>query len=480
MDWKCKAIEMLEDSLIPVATELNELDWKSGLSDKTDRLAQHLCAFSNLKGGGLLVFGVNNDATFASLTKEEMDKIIQTLGNIAKNNLSISICIEHSVIDYKGFDLLFVHIPEQADKPVYLRGNNIFNSYYRSAGQTVKMSQAQIKLLIADSQGRPFESRIAKDHVELNQLLSLINYKKFYELIDRKIPQEKTIIANNLEEYGLCIKNNSLWNITNLGSILFANNINDFEGLKSHSVIVRKYAGTNNRETLSEQFGVYGYAVGFEGLVDYIMKYTSLKEEISVKRINVPTYPKIAIREFVANALVHQDFSISGMSVTIDIFSNRIAITNPGPPLNDINRLLDLPPQSRNEELARKMFLFGFCERRGSGIDRAVEAIEKMFLPAAKITKGQQFTRVFLYPKKSFNEMTKREKIDACYQHACLMFEDNQSINNQSVRERFGINKNNSAVASRIIADTLEAGLIKISDESIVSKKYATYIPYYG
>ena len=77
MDWKCKAIEILEDSLVPVATELNELDWKSGLSDKTDRLAQHLCAFSNLKGGGLLVFGVNNDATFVSLTKEEMDKIIQ-------------------------------------------------------------------------------------------------------------------------------------------------------------------------------------------------------------------------------------------------------------------------------------------------------------------------------------------------------------------------------------------------------------------
>ena len=51
---------------------------------------------------------------------------------------------------------------------------------------------------------------------------------------------------------------------------------------------------------------------------------------------------------------------------------------------------------------------------------------------------------------------------------------------NQSVRERFGIDKNQSAVASRIIADTLDAKKIKLSDESITSKKYATYIPYYA
>ena len=112
MNWKEKALNILEDSLYPVATELNELDWKSGLSCKTERLAQHLCAFSNLKGGGILVFGVNDDATFSSLTKETCDDIIRKLGNIAKNNLSSSISIEHWTTDYKGHALLFIHIPE--------------------------------------------------------------------------------------------------------------------------------------------------------------------------------------------------------------------------------------------------------------------------------------------------------------------------------------------------------------------------------
>lgn len=479
MTWKEKAIQILENSLYPVASELNELDWKSGLSCKTERLAQHLCAFSNLKGGGLLVFGVNDDASLFSVTKQESDEIIKKLGNIAKNNLSTSIAIEHWTTEYKGHSLLFIRIPEQIDKPTHLRGKEIWDSYTRSAGQTVKMSRSQIKSMIADSQGLHFEKRIVKENVTTETLLKLLNYQKYFEMADKDQPKDIHVIAKRLEEFGLCQRTEDGWNITNMGAILFANNMADFEGLERYSIIVRKYAGANNRELLSEQIGAFGYVVGFEGLVDYIMKLTST-EEIGVVRNMKPTYPKIAIREFVANAMIHQDFSIEGMRVVIEIFSNRITITNPGAPLQDINRLLDLPPQSRNEDLAQAMFLLGICERRGSGIDRAIEAIESMLLPASRFTKGENFTRIFMYPQKSLSDMTKQEKIDACYQHACLLYENNEYINNQSIRTRFGLDKNQSSVASRIIADTLEAGRIKVSDENIVSKKYATYVPYYA
>lgn len=84
MEWKEKALKTLQDSLVPVPAELNELDWKSGLSCKTDRLAQHISAFANQKGGGVLVYGVNNDGSCFSITKSEIDRIIQLLGNIAK------------------------------------------------------------------------------------------------------------------------------------------------------------------------------------------------------------------------------------------------------------------------------------------------------------------------------------------------------------------------------------------------------------
>ena len=479
MDWKEKAIKILKDSLYPIPSELNELDWKSGLSDKTERLAQHISAFANMKGGGILVYGVHNDGTCFDLTKEEIDKTVQTLGNIAHNNLVYSIPIEHSVMMFEGHSLLFVYIPEQEDKPVHLRGKDIYASYYRSAGQTVKMSRNQVKALIAASQGITFEQQIAKDGLTKEQVLQLLNYRALYHILDKNIPQSTDAIIDRLSDYHLFKQMGESWCITNLGAILFANGLQDFPNMVGHEVIVRKYVGANNRQQEFEQHGVYGYAVGFEGLVDFIMRNTSV-EHIDVKREDVPTYPRVAIREFVANALVHQDFGITGMPVTIEIFSNRLSITNAGAPLNDINRLIDLPPQSRNEQLAQMMFTLGICERRGSGIDRAIAAVEEMFLPPVKFTKSEQHTRVFMFPQKNLKEMTKQEKISACYQHACLMYEDGEKINNQSVRERFELSKNDTSIASRIIADTLEAGLIKPADIETSSKKYMTYIPYYG
>jgi len=480
MDWKEKAILTLKDSLFPIPIELNELDWKSGLSSKTERLAQHVSAFANLNGGGMLVFGVNNDGTCFSISQHEAEEIVRKIGNIAKNNLTYSIKIEHDILEYNGYSLLFIYIPEQIEKPVYLRGNDLFNSYCRSAGQTVKMSQSQVKALISSSKGMFFEKQFAMKNLRIEEVLSLLNYRKMFELLDKNVPAASDTIMNKMKELGFCKYESNFWHITNLGAILFANNINNFEGLKGKTVIVRKYTGTNNREMEFEQSGKLGYAAGFEGLIDFIMLHTQSGETRDVKRENTQIYPRVAIREFVANALIHQDFAITGMPITIEIFSNRLSITNPGAPLNDINRLIDLPPHSRNEILANIMLLLRFCERRGSGIDYAIEAIEKHGLPAVKFTRSELHTRIFLFPPKHLSEMTKDEKILACYQHACLMYEDNNAINNQSVRKRFGIDKNNSFVASRIISDTLDSGFIKLSDETNLSRKFANYIPYYG
>jgi predicted HTH transcriptional regulator len=86
-NWEIRALDLLERTLNPVPNEINELDWKSTLSDKSERLAQHLSAFSNLPGGGFLVFGVQDDGSIKSVDPDEINKIVQKLGNIARNNL---------------------------------------------------------------------------------------------------------------------------------------------------------------------------------------------------------------------------------------------------------------------------------------------------------------------------------------------------------------------------------------------------------
>ena len=172
-NWQEQAIKALEDSLHPVPQELNGIDWKCALSDKSDRLAQHICAFSNTANGGFLVFGVNDDTTFTTLSKNEIEEITNKLGNIAKNNLAWSVQLEHAVVDYHGHTLLFIRIPEQTNKPIHLRGKDIYEAYIRSAGHTVKMSKEQVHELVAQSHGLSFEDRVAKSGVNMEEIENL-------------------------------------------------------------------------------------------------------------------------------------------------------------------------------------------------------------------------------------------------------------------------------------------------------------------
>lgn len=479
MNWKEKAIQALHESLYPIPTEHNNLDWKSDISPNTDKLAQHLSAFANNDGGGYLVFGVKNNGQFTSITKDKAEEIVNKLSNIATNRLQPSFQIEHSFIEYEGHPLLFVYIPEQRHKPVHMRGINLFDAYWRSGGSTRPMPEDMVRRMMAQTEGYSFEQQFAKRDISAEEVLRLLSYKTLFNLKHKNVPESADSVLRYLESFRVCSpgRHAGTWNITNMGALLFAHDLREFSALRHRYVILRRYNGTNNRNLLLEHIETRGYAVGFEDIVEFTMRNTAT-ETISVLREATPTYPRVTIRELIANALVHQDFMVSGISLTVEIFSDRLVITNPGTPLNDIRRLIHLPPASRNDDLAQTMYELGMCERRGSGLDRAVSAIEEMTLPALQIEKIEYATIVRIFPKKMFEDMSKQERIDACYQHACLSYEDNKPVNNLSIRERFNLDKSKSYMVSRVLNDTLNAGLIK-PVETNMAKKIAAYYPFY-
>ena len=402
----------------------------------------------------------------------------QELENWLATQLNPRIDFNIYEFDYEDKHFVIFRISATRNTPVSFRGE-----YYIRIGSYKKRlndhPERERKIWLVEKQN-VFENEVAKENVSEDEVLRLLNYEKMFELLDKNVPSSADTILNKLKEYHFCRFEAGKWKITNLGAILFAYNFNHFPKLSGKSVIVRKFIGTNNRNMEFEHAVRNGYAAGFEALVDFIMLHTQKGEKRDVIRTNEYIYPKIAVREFVANALIHQDFTITGMPIAIEIFSDRLSITNPGASLNDINRLIDLPPYSRNEILANTMLLLRFCEKRGSGIDYAIEAVEKQGLPPVKFSKGEHHTRVVMFPSKPLSEMTKEEKVMACYQHACLTYEDNKTINNQSVRERFGIERRNSSIASRILADTFNAGFLKQSEPKNESKRYASYVPFYG
>ena len=326
-----------------------------------------------------------------------------------------------------------------------------------------------------------FEDGIAAEQVNDDEVLLKLDYPAYFSLVERPPPDGRAAILDDLSRDELIVRCDAGgWNITNLGAILFASNISDFPGIRRKAVRVVEYGGTGPIDALREQEVTRGYSVGFQGLVDYIMTCIPSNEiiEQSIRR-TVPMFPEIAVRELVANALIHQDFSITGAGPIVEIFDDRIEITNPGRPLVDTDRFIGTPPRSRNESLASLMRRFGICEERGSGIAKVVDQVEAYQLPAPLFEASSDFTKAVLFAHKSLSDMDEAERVRACYMHACLRYVMNKPTNNTSIRQRFGISKANTAQASRLLKMALQSGRLVLRNPEAGSRSRA-YLPFWA
>ncbi len=325
-----------------------------------------------------------------------------------------------------------------------------------------------------------FENGIALEKVSADDVLAKIDYPTFFELLELPLPDNKMGIIERLIDEEVILPAGNLYSITNLGGLLFAKQLTDLPSLARKAVRVIIYRGNNNLEALKEQSGGKGYATGFKGLIDWICDQLPSNELIEdAHRKEYTTFPRVAIREFVANAIIHQDFSITGAGPTVELFSNRMEITNPGSPLVKTERFIDHAPRSRNEKLASIMRRMNICEERGSGVDRAINAIEIFQLPAPEFESEVDYTRVILFAHKEQNEMDKTDKLRATYQHCCLRWVCRDFMTNATLRERLGIESQNYSSASRIIRDAVDSSLIKVSNPENKSNK-KKYIPFWA
>ena len=188
---------------------------------------------------------------------------------------------------------------------------------------------------------------------------------------------------------------------------------------------------------------------------------------------------EIFLRELVANALIHQDFGESGTSVMIELYDDRLEISNPGVPFIPPDRFIDAY-QSRNERLADMMRRLGICEEKGSGVDKVIEAAEAYQLPAPDFRVGERRTSVVLFAHRDIEDLDREGRIRACYQHCCLRYLTNTRMTNQSLRERFKLPESKIATISQIIAATVEAEKIKAADPSRASTRYRSYLPFWA
>lgn len=482
------------ESLLRMLCELpRETEWVEfkANSDEPDMIGERLSALSNAacllgQSQSYFVWGVEDETheLIGTRFRPRHQKVKgQELESFLANNLMPRLHFEICEIEIQGQYFVIFKVPPALHTPVRWREVE----YVRVGSYTRKLRDFPEKerVLWGQLNLTPFERAIALRDVDAEEVLALLDYPSYFLLSGYPMPDGRSAILERLATEKLIVaRPGSRYDISNLGALVFARDLDNFETLRRKAMRVIIYKGRNRIQTTKERLGPdarRGYGAGFESLISYINDQLPRNEHLGqALRQEFKAYPEIAIRELVANALIHQDFSRTGEGPTVEIFDDRIEFTNGGQPLIDTLRFLDEPPQSRNEVVASLMRRLTICEERGSGVDKVVWSCEAYQLPAPDFRVTQNHTVAVLFTPRKLSQMDSKDKMRACYQHACLRYVSNDQMTNSSLRERLGISDANYSIASRIIAETIGEGLVKPYDPSSNSRKNARYVPFWA
>lgn len=478
------------DYLTSLVAELRKLprenEWVEFKVDNADprEIGEYLSALANAaalygKSASYLVWGIQ-DGTH-ELVGTAFDPLSHKVGgeeleNWLLHQLAPRIDFRFYAFQVEDKRIALLEIGPTFRHPVAFQGTEFIRvgSYKKKLKDYPEKERALWRVLDTT----PFERLIAMEDQSADEVVKLLNYPSYFELLGLPLPDSLGGILKSLSDEGMVLKADSgRYGITNLGAVLFARKLDSFRHLARKAVRVIVYRGHGKLNTHQEQMLSEGYAAEFEGLIAYIHSLVPPTEVMGqALRKSVPMYPVLAVRELVANALIHQDFQISGAGPMVELFEDRMEITNPGEPLVSTDRFLDSPPRSRNEALASFMRRVGVCEERGSGVDKVVAETEYYQLPPPAFEAPTGHTRAVLFAHRPLTRMDKADRIRAIYLHACLRFVGRDFMTNATVRQRFGIEPQNMATASRLIREAVDAGMV-VPHDPAAGPKLRKYVP---
>ena len=465
-------------------TEKTWLEFKQN-QERPEEIAEYVSALANAamlsdRDRAYIVFGVEDETKILVGTKVRLEA--KKKGNEDFHNWLTRVIKPQVMIEMKDFEYNGKYFSILAVEPSYHSPVKFKEEAYIRIGQNKKKLSSHPEheraLWLATGR-RKFEDAIAKSGLSEDELFQLLDFDKYFELSASPAPQSNSEKIRKFVQLNY-IKDNlqDIFEITNLGAILFAKDIGDFSSLRFKSVRFIQYDGNDKTSASNEIIGTKGYAVGFASLIKYIMeRIPNVEIYIDGIRKSLPKFPEVAIREVLAKAIIHQDFTQSGVSPVIEIYDNRIDVINPGNSLIETDRMID-ERKSRNESLAASMRDLGICEERGGGLDKTFLEIEKRGLPALDFNPSENSMRVTIFGPKEFKSMSKKEKLRSAFYHCVLCWIRQDYMSNESLRNRFGLTKEEYQVASAIISESKKTNRIKDADPN-QGNKFARYVPYW-
>lgn len=473
-------IEGLIKELRGYSSEREWFEFKINNEDP-DRLGQTISGLCNSAclhdlSCGYLIYGIDdNNHEIAGTDFDPWARRQGNQGFLIWLNSMFSPAIDLDVFEgtCEGKRVIVFKVPGAVETPVRFKGH----AYVRVGDATTLLNHhpdKERKIWLKKSP-EEFELAPARDGVSKEDIIRLLDYNVFYSHQGKVLPSDKDLIVRDLSSERFVLPDGENFIITNIGALLLAHDLRNFPHLEDRSLRLIHYIDRTQRAFLDDVVGLRGYASAWERFFAYMKGRVPLVVQGPLRTPAVQ-YPEIALRELIGNALAHQDLSVTGLRPEISIFSDRIEILNPGRPILPVERFID-QHQSRNPKLAMGLRAMHICERQGGGMKRTIDAIEMICSPPILYRVSDFSTVAVIYAPKPFAEMTPLECITACYQHCYVRYVAGQPTTNESLRGRFNVSERERSLVSRILADTVDASLIKEDPAVGSSRKFARYIP---
>jgi ATP-dependent DNA helicase RecG len=346
-------------------------------------LDKELVAFANSSGG----------RAFIGVTDAKEVKGIRVTGRLRSqvqdtaNNCQPSIKIRLEEVD----NVLVIHVPEGDDKP-YSCGSGFYvrvgpNSQKQTRDQIIEFITAEGKILFDELNNTTFDY---ERHFDVDKLDLFMKRAGLPHALD---------VPATLVNLGVAERDDGGLIFNNAGVLFFAKHLKDI--FRRTSVTCALYKGLDKVETLDRRDFNDDIVSSIDSAITVLKQWIPVRYEMTgtPQRREIPQIPYDALREAVINAVTHRDYFQKGANVMIEMFDDRIEISNPG------GLVKGLPPEEfgkrsllRNPNIANLLHEIKYIEKMGSGIPKMRRLMDEAGLAPVEFTYDTFFSVVFRRP----------------------------------------------------------------------------------
>lgn len=428
-----KVIEIIKKAATEYGSETAKVEFKDGRGGLQKRTSEAISAFSHKPGGGIIVFGVIDDKIHKRISFVNLNNIADLQESFSSmiSEMSFTIRPDYFILNINDSQILAVYIPECPDqfKPCYYKPTGLPNgAFIRDGNTNKKMTEDEMRHLISLSKRLKIDRLIAE-----GTSLSDLDSEKIKVFLTESAERTKRMSADNsptfevLKNLGIADDFKNIKAPTVGGFLIFSkdNNPQAFPYFSRYVIRCVRYKGLSVSSEIIDKIDIKGT---LDYQIDEMEKFIlrNIKKSakiIKTKRFERYEYPEEALRELIANAVIHRDYQITETYTQVNIFEDRIEILNPGclPPGITVENIKD-SQFSRNEVMAATLKDMGYMEEYGRGIDIVFDKMLEWGLPKP----------IFKNTANSFKVILPGEKLHSLNERQMQIWDyliDNKTIN---------------------------------------------------